>query len=184
MSGVMERDSVVSVVRSAATGDAVAFAWIVATHHDDMARVGFLVCGDRDLAQEAVQAAWYVAWRKLHTLKEPERLRPWLMTVASNEARQLMRRRRRRAVVEIAVAGDPADAPVEGQRDPADRAAELDLANALRRLSVDDRTLVAMRYAVGLTSAEIGGEVGMSAASVRVRLARLLVRLREDLGDV
>ena len=65
----------------AAAGDADALARIVGAYHDDMARIAFVICGDADLAQDAVQAAWPMAWRKLGSLREPERLRPWLMSV-------------------------------------------------------------------------------------------------------
>ena len=101
----------------AAAGDIDALARIVSAHHDDMARLAFVICGDQDLAQDAVQAAWPVAWRKLGTLRDPASLRPWLMSVAANEARQLIRHKRRHPVVQIEVAdigsthGDPGSGP-------------------------------------------------------------------------
>ncbi|MEA2609242.1 MAG: polymerase sigma-70 factor, subfamily, partial [Chloroflexota bacterium] len=100
MSIVLGRESLDSIVEQAAAGDEAAFARIVAAYHDDMARVCFVVCGEADLAQEAVQAAWPIAWRNMERLRDPERLRPWLVTIAANEARQLMRRRGRRAIRE------------------------------------------------------------------------------------
>jgi RNA polymerase sigma factor (sigma-70 family) len=180
---VMEREIPGSLVEQAANGDEVAFARIVAECHDDMARVCFVVCRDTDLAQEAAQAAWPIAWRKLDSIRDPDRLRPWLIAVAANEARQLMRRRGRRALREVAIepTTDERAGPYVG--DPAERAAEIDLANAMSRLSLDDRAMVAMRYVAGLTSTEIGMAIGMSPGGVRTRLARLLGRLREDLGD-
>jgi len=65
--------------------------------------------------------------------------------------------------------------------DPSDRAAEVDLADALRRLSPDDRLVVALRYVLGLTSTEIGLAIGLSPAGARTRLARALTRLKKDL---
>ena len=47
-----------TTVAEAAAGDPDALARIVRAHHDDMARVCFVICGDADLAQDAVQAAW------------------------------------------------------------------------------------------------------------------------------
>jgi RNA polymerase sigma-70 factor (ECF subfamily) len=164
------------IVEHAIAGDEVAFARIVATHHDDMARIAFVVCGDLDIAEEAEQSAWAVAYRRLKDLRDPDRLRPWLMSVAANEARQLVRSRRRRTVRELAVV-DPS-AP----RDD-DRAALIDLADALGRLDPKDRAIVGMRFVGGFESAEIGREMGMTASAVRVRLHRLLERLRKDLGD-
>ncbi len=117
-----------TTVAEAAAGDPDALARIVRAHHDDMARVCFVICGDADLAQDAVQAAWPRAWRKLGTLRDPSRLRPWLVSIAANEARTQLRRRSGR-VTELAIDDVVASAP-----DPAMNAALLDLADAMRRL--------------------------------------------------
>ena len=165
-----------SFVERAIAGDEVAFARIVADHHDDMARIAYLVCGDLDIAEEAEQSAWALAYRRLKDLRDPDRLRPWLMSIAANEARQIARSRRRRTVREVAV--------VDVSRPPdADSAAAIDLANALERLDPWDRTIVGLRFVGGFDSAEIGGVLGMSASAVRVRLHRALDRLRKDLRD-
>jgi RNA polymerase sigma factor (sigma-70 family) len=179
---VIDNESLRSAVAKAAHGDEVAFARIVAAHHDDMARVAFVVCGDVELAQEAVQVAWQKAWAKLGSIRDADRLRPWLVSIAANEAKQLARSRNRRWIRETAIEGDePAGARLAP--DPAGRAAELDLANALAGLEPDDRALIALRYAAGLTSDEIGRAIGMTGGGVRARLARLLKRLREELND-
>ena len=182
MSAVTEGDHFPAVVASAAAGDEAAFARLVVAYDDDLVRVAYLVTSDVAMAHESAQAAWATAWRKLRTVRDPSRVRPWLVAVCVNEARQALRRKRRQGVREI-----PIDAAVEDslvaaayrQRD--DRA--IDLAAALLRLADDDRAMVAMRYALGLTSDEIGRAMGMSAAGVRSRLARALAKLRKDLDD-
>ena len=168
----MEVDLGLSLVAQAATGDEVAFARIVAAHHDDMTRVAFVVCRDVQMAQEAAHAAWPIAWRKLSTVRDPARLRPWLIAIAANEARGLARRRGRQALREVPVDVHAEGLERSGPGDPAQRVGEIDLANALARLDLDDRALVGMRYAAGLSSSEIGLAIGMSAGGVRVRLAR------------
>ena len=186
MQAVIDDDSLRAAVARAAHGDEVAFARIVAAHHDDMARVAFVVCGDVELAQEAVQVAWQKAWAKLDSIRAADRLRPWLVSIAANEARQLIRSRHRRWLRETVIDDDGAVMTTSGPRvaaDPASRAAQLDLANALAGLEPDDRTLIALRYAAGLTSDEIGRAIGMTGGGVRARLARLLTRLREELHD-
>jgi RNA polymerase sigma-70 factor (ECF subfamily) len=171
-------DSLAKAVGLAAAGDESAFARIVAAHHHDMTRVCFVICGDLDVADEAVQAAWLIAWRKLHSLRDPDRLRAWLVSVAANEARQLVRGRMRRTVMELAV-GDTATPGV----DPDVRVRDLDLTNALARLDPDDRALLALRYVAGFDSTELARATGRSASGTRARLARLLDRLRTELGD-
>jgi RNA polymerase sigma factor (sigma-70 family) len=184
MEALMDGETLGAVVARAVSGDEPAFARIVAAHHDDMTRVCFVICGDADLAQEAVQAAWPHAWQKMATIRDPERLRPWLISIAVNETKQLVRRRGQRRLREIAIDTDSAGGiAASAMSDPASRAAELDLANALAGLDQADRTIVGLRYAVGLTSAEIGRIVGMSGGGVRARLARLLDRLRKELQN-
>jgi RNA polymerase sigma factor (sigma-70 family) len=171
-----------SVVVSAAEGSESAFAQIIARYDDDLARVAYLVTADIGLAHDAVQAAWPIAWQKLRSLRDPDRLRPWLVAIAVNEARQLLRRRRRQRVAEISLDDVPEASPNRLRSVPIDQ--HLDLLEALRGLSPDDRALVAMRYALGLTSDEIGREIGLSAAGVRSRVARCVAVLRKELTDV
>lgn len=60
------------------------------------ASVCFVICSDQEMAQDAVQSAWPIAWRKLGSLRDPDRLRPWVVSVAANGVRQLMRHPRPR----------------------------------------------------------------------------------------
>ncbi|HEX5828960.1 MAG TPA: sigma-70 family RNA polymerase sigma factor [Candidatus Limnocylindrales bacterium] len=168
------------LVARAAGGDEVAFTRLVALHHDAMARVAFLVTGDLDMADEAVAAAWALAWRRLGQVREPGRVRAWLVSVAANEARALARARRRHPVVEIEAAAGVVD---RGSPDPFGQSADMDLVNALNRLDPDDRRLLALRYVAGFDSFELGRATGRSASGTRARLARLLDRLRRELTD-
>jgi RNA polymerase sigma-70 factor, ECF subfamily len=162
----------------AADGDADALSRIVAAHHLDLIRIAQLICRDTSLAEEAAQSAWSIAWRKLGTVRDPGRLRPWLMAIAANEARQLLRRRRTRPVTEIPAGDIPSHAS-----DPQARSDILDLAVAVGRLDPDDRALLALRFVAGFDATEIGRSLGISASGVRSRLSRLTARLRAELGD-
>jgi RNA polymerase sigma-70 factor (ECF subfamily) len=172
-------DRQASVLASAAAGDEVAFRRIIAAHHEDMRRVAAYVAGDPTIAEEATQAAWVIAWKKLGNVRDEAHLRPWLVSVAANEAKRLLRRRRRRAEFEVPV--DSSEAP--GGIDPATGVAEIDLDEAMARLDPDDRALLAMRYVAGFDSNELTAATGISPSGTRSRLERLLRRLREDLND-
>ncbi|CAN5788360.1 N/A [soil metagenome] len=178
MAATNDMNDMASLVAHAVAGDELAFARIVNGHHEDMVRVAFVICRDPDLAQDAVQQAWSIAWRQLGKLREPERVRSWLVAIAANEARQLMRRSRRREVVELNLRE-----PGGGQADTIGWAQGLDLHNALARLSPDDRALLALRYVAGVDSFELSRVTGLSPSGTRARLARLLATLRAELRD-
>jgi RNA polymerase sigma-70 factor (ECF subfamily) len=162
----------------AADGNEAAFARLVADHYGDMARVAYVITGDRALAEDALQAAWISAWQKLRGLREPSRIRPWLLAIAVNEARQVMRRRRRVVVMSI----DP-EVRAAPRTDPAAGIERIDLQRAIARLSPDDRALLALRYLAGLDMNEIAALTGRSASGTRGRLSRLTTRLRGELDD-
>ncbi len=166
------------VVASAASGDEVAFARLVAQFNGEMHRVCVVVARDRAIAEEAVQAAWLTAWHKLGKVRDPERVRPWLVSVAVNEVRQLLRKQRRRSQVETV--SDAAAVP--GGFDPGAHVGDLDLRQALEGLDPDDRALLAMRYVAGFNATELSTAIGLTPSGTRNRLERLLARLREDLS--
>jgi RNA polymerase sigma factor (sigma-70 family) len=174
------REEASALIASAVAGDAAAFAAIVAAHHEDMRRVCVVVAGDDGIADDAVSAAWSIAWRKLGTLRDPARLRPWLVSVAVNEARQLLRARKRRSLVEVPVlhATEP-----RGGLDPGATVDSIDLRNALAKLDPNDRALLAMRYLAGFDATELAYAIGRSPSGTRARLARLLQRLERELRD-
>jgi RNA polymerase sigma-70 factor (ECF subfamily) len=178
MTSLATAASMTAVLDRAAAGDEAAFARIVAAFHGDMARVAYGICGDRDTAQDAVQAAWVIAWKKLRTVREPDHLRSWLVAVAANEARHLRRRRHSVTVTEITV-----KTPADDGADPQAEISNIDLSNALRHLSPDERSLIALRYGAELDSNEIAPLLHISPSGVRQRLMRTMEHLRKELRD-
>jgi RNA polymerase sigma-70 factor, ECF subfamily len=169
--------SMADLLARARAGEREAFTELVEQHHAELVRIAYAITGDIDAARDSAQLAWIKAWQRLSSVREPGRLRAWLIAIAANEARQFLRANRRRQVREI----DPArqdDAPERSSMISADR---LDLVAALVRLEPADRGLLAMRYLAGLTAEEIGVATGLTASGVRSRLSRLVARLREDL---
>jgi RNA polymerase sigma-70 factor (ECF subfamily) len=167
---------VASTVRLAAQGDEAAFTRLVSEHRAAMARVAFVICGDPEATRDAVQSAWTIAWRRLHTLRDPDQVRSWLIAIAANEARQVVRAQRRRPVIDISETMQSRE-----PGDPADAIGLVDLQRALAQLKPDDRRLLALRYVAGLDSTEIARYLGLSASGVRSRVARLIDRLRTDI---
>jgi RNA polymerase sigma-70 factor (ECF subfamily) len=167
----------------ARTGEREAFTELVDRYHGELVRICYAITNDIEAARDAAQMAWIKAWQRLPSVREPDRLRSWLIAIAANEARQSVRARRRRNVREIA----PLDEGGEEKLSTPDQtpsAEGFDLVAVLVRLDPADRQLLAMRYLAGLNATEIAQATGGTASGVRTRLFRLVSRLREELGDV
>ena len=152
------------------------FELLVERHHLDLVRFAYGMCGDRDMAEDAVQTCWHAAWRSRSDIREPARIRGWLFTVTANEIRRQLRRRRFASLLRGRLEA-PRPAP---DHDPQ----FADLARALAELPSRDRQIVVLRYGLGFTSEEIGAQFGMSGPGIRRRLQSSLARLREHMREV
>lgn len=153
-----------STVDRARLGDLDAFESIVRARMEAVYRLSLAILGNEADARDAAQETFVAAWRRLPSLRDAERFEPWLQRIAVNAARMTLRSRRRRLVREIPsvdVAAHFASAPVsDGDR----------LAVALRRLTPDQRTLLALHHHEGRGVAEIGEILSIPVGTVKSRL--------------
>jgi RNA polymerase sigma-70 factor (ECF subfamily) len=153
--------------------DQESFTRLVAAYDRDLLRLAYVVTGSREAGEDAAQATWERLWHKPPNMRDASKLHSWLLKVCANEARQAGRRRRRGAALEASM---PARTAGE------DRGVELaDLRSALAGLTLEERELLGLRFAVGMPSAQIGEHLGLSPEGARTRLHRLLQRLRQEL---
>jgi RNA polymerase sigma-70 factor (ECF subfamily) len=136
---------------------------------------------DRSAAEEVTAQAYERAYRKRRSFR-PRRgsIDAWLFGIARNAALDELRRRRRHADLEaepIDLGAATADEHVEGT---IRRAA---VRSALRGLEARDRELVALKFAGGLSNAEIARVLGVSESNAGTRLHRVLLKLREACHD-
>lgn len=127
-------------------------------------------------ARDLVQEVFLAALGGIGALDEPERVGPWLCTIARNRAKDA--HKRRRGAVELAQAPEPA---VEDAA-PGDDEEEAELAlRALRALPEAYRETLALRLVEGLSGPEIAARTGLTHGSVRVNLHRGMKLLRDEL---
>jgi RNA polymerase sigma-70 factor, ECF subfamily len=132
---------------------------------------------DRVAAEDVTAQAFERAYRKRRSYRAGRgTMEAWLFGIARNAALDELRRRKRRAGLET----DPEDV---GRPTPDDHA-ELALRRqvvrvALASLDGRERDLIALKFAGGLSNAEIGRVLGMSESAVGTRLHRTVTKLRE-----
>jgi RNA polymerase sigma-70 factor (ECF subfamily) len=132
---------------------------------------------DRAAAEDVAAQAFERAYRKRRGYR-PSKGTPeaWIFGIARNAALDELRRRRRRAALET----DPEDAAAAAPEEHADFLLRREAVRAaLAELSGAERDLVSLKFAGGLSNAEIAGVLGMSESNAGTRLHRTITKLRK-----
>src|SRR3954447_25368145 len=82
------------LVVAAQRGDKRAFVEIVARHQAMVCGIALGILADFAASEDVGQEAFLTAWRKIHELREPTRLRAWLAQIARNAALGQLRSRK------------------------------------------------------------------------------------------
>ena len=162
-----------ALVERARHGDHEAFAALVDGRLSSTFRTALAILGNEADARDATQEIFLRAWRNLPELRESDRFGAWFGRIVVNTCRTAVRGRRRRIVREISVGALPEEGAqiASGARPHDGRTADLDiLERALDRLSVADRSLLALHHFERLPLDEIGARLGVPAKTVKSRL--------------
>ena len=171
------------LVERAVLGDTAAFGLAYERHHTVVTRVVAARLGRQGDPADAVQDVFTVAWRRLHTLRDPAQLRPWLLQIARRTAIDHGRRFRRR---DDDPAGDEVLATVADDGPGPEELGELgELARrldvGLHGLSRRDATAIGLATHFGFGSQEIAEALGVTPGNAKVILHRARRRLRAAL---
>ena len=170
------------LVERARRGDIGAWETIVRTHQGLAFRTAYLLSRNASDAEEAAQDAFVKAYRALGRFRRGADLRPWLLRIVANEARNRRRSaaRRERLALRAAAEDRPGDAVPSPEAAVLTRESRELLLAAVERLSDDHRDAVVCRYFLELSEAETAAALGVRRGTVKSRLARALERLREE----
>jgi RNA polymerase sigma-70 factor, ECF subfamily len=136
---------------------------------------------DRAAAEDVTAQAFERAYRKRRSYR-PARgtIDAWLFGIARNAALDELRKRKRRAVLE----SEPEDTGTPSPEDQAELALRRETVRAaLASLDGQERDLIALKFAGGLSNAEIARVLGMSESNAGTRLHRTITKLREACHD-
>jgi RNA polymerase sigma-70 factor (ECF subfamily) len=136
---------------------------------------------DRSAAEDVTAQAFERAYRKRKSYRAARgSMDAWLFGIARNAALDELRGRKRRATLE----GDPEDTGSPALHDEAESAIRRETVRAaLASLDGRDRDLIALKFAGGLSNAEIARVLRMSESNVGTRLHRTITKLREACHD-
>jgi RNA polymerase sigma factor (sigma-70 family) len=154
------------LVELARRGDREAFAVLVHEVSDSLFAVAHRILRDTGLAEDALQNALVIAWRRIPHLREPDRFEAWVHRILVHACYDESQRARHwTANVRVL--------PVDGLSTP-DRSTSFadrdELERAFRRLPVDQRAVFVLHHYVGLPLVEIAEMLEIPAGTARSRL--------------
>lgn len=188
MSGFAVQPDDRTLIAQSLRGDGSAFGELVHRHQDRLYNTVYRLLDNAEDAQDVVQEAFLNAYQSLHLFKGDAQFFTWLYRIAVNSAISLRRKRRVVLTLDAVQNGRVAPEPVDDseQTNPGhalERAEdERRLQDALNRLSLDYRTVLVLKEIEGLKYEEIAATLQVPIGTVRSRLHRARLELREQLG--
>jgi RNA polymerase sigma-70 factor, ECF subfamily len=181
----LDRDALLAA--ACRRGDPGALERLVERFQAEVFGTGLRLVHDREVALELANTTFFKLFQHIDTYDATRPLRPWVLKIATNEALNWLRARRRErehllggpasevVLARVAEGPDPEATALATERRAAVRA-------ALARVPDHDRLILALRYFGELSYEEIGVHTGQDANTVGVQLLRARRRLKCELS--
>lgn len=167
------------LITKAQRGDRQAFGELVRCHRKGVINVVYRMCGDANLAEDAAQEAFIRAWQHLPNYKPRSPFRNWVYRIATNAARDVLRRERETVDIDdlaLATSGEGPEAATE-REERGERVREAVLA-----LPPASREVLVLREYEGFSYREIAEALGIPIGTVMSRLNYARNHLRKSLA--
>jgi RNA polymerase sigma-70 factor (ECF subfamily) len=170
-------------------GERAAFIGFYDRYSPLLFSVAARVLGDRKEAEDVLQEIMLVIWNKSGDY-DPQlgTLSSWAVTLTRNKAldRLRARTRRLRLIEEAAIMAEDSDAtsyPSANEIVHGRERAEL-LRDAMKDLPADQRMAIELAFFTGLSQSDIATRLQQPLGTIKARIRRGMLRLREQLGGV
>jgi RNA polymerase sigma-70 factor, ECF subfamily len=176
------------VIRRIRAGDRAAFLEFYDRAAPLLMGVAARILNDRREAEDVLQDVFAQIWQKSQGFDaELGSLSSWAVALVRNKAIDRIRAstRRRRLIEEIAISSDAEQAPAASaseQLSGEERAGRIRA--ALGDLSPDQRQVIDLAFFAGLSQSEIAARLEQPLGTIKARIRRGMLRLRDQLGDV
>ena len=184
----MKNDDV-ELIQSVLEGDDNAFSVLVRKYQKQVHALAWRKIGDFHIAEEITQDTFLKAYKRLASLKEPQRFDSWLYVIAANRCSSWLRKKRLwtqpleeleetdNAHVQTGtysgyVAAENERTSTEAQRDVVKK--------LLEKLQESERTIITLHYFGEMSCTEIGTFLGVSKNTIKSRLRRAQQRIKKE----
>ena len=179
-----------ALVNSAQKGDLDSFNTLILNYQDRVFNTALRILGDEDIAQDAAQEAFISAFRSINTFRGGS-FKAWLLRTVTNACYDELRRQKRRPTTPLEPEtndGEEMDSPrwlADPKMTPAEQSEADELEHAIQHcldsLPADFRTVVVLADIQGMDYSEVATAARVPLGTIKSRLARARLRLRECL---
>lgn len=179
------------LIQRAQRGDVTAFNELVLTYQDRLYTLAYRIMGEPESAADATQDALITAFRRLSTYRGGS-FKSWLMRITTNTCYDELRRRQRRPAdsLEDLPGADFDDGPIIPDQSPTPEQAAQDhelqraIQDCISALAENQRVLIVLSDVEELSYQEIADITGVNLGTVKSRLSRARVAVRDCLQTV
>ncbi len=165
------------VARVVASNDTDAYGELIRRHQSHVRNFLRKLARDPTLADDLAQETFMHAWDKLRTYTGQGSFISWLLSVAYTQFLQSKRKSKRYGEV-LEEAGQLADLESRTHSKPADEVSDLDKLMAV--LTHEERAIMVMSYALGLSHREIGDATGHPVGTIKSMIHRGKEKIRAN----
>lgn len=150
------------------------FEGVVQQYQRDILNFHYRLVGNRFEAEDLTQETFLKAYRKLDSLKERDKLRGWLYSIARNVTIDFFRRNKERSIpLDNVILENYARATaVDYREDVMQNEISQELEKCLATLSEEDRMIVKLLYYEGFSYKEICSMLNINQNTLKSRLHR------------
>lgn len=165
-------------IRCCQQGERDAFHFLVDRYGKVLYSTAYLITGDAGLSEDLVQEAFLHAWQGMPSFRTGGNFKAWILRIL---VKQAVTKRRKRRVVEVPVAEgmDLSDPSSDGEELAINEEERQHIWGTLDALPREQREVVVLRYCADLTIPSIARALSCREGTVKSRLHRALVRLRD-----
>ncbi|MDD5094072.1 MAG: RNA polymerase sigma factor [Dehalococcoidia bacterium] len=170
------------IIESIRQGHIDAFEEIVEHYQMPMVRYLYRLTGDFAVAQDLAQDTFFQAYRGIDSFNTHISFKAWLYRIATNNARQYYRRKRRIPFIPFSDYGRQAVSAKDSAPERIEQ--QMAIEESLLEVPYDQRKCMVLHFIEGFKYGEIALIVGISEEAVRKRLARGSRRFRAAYGEM
>lgn len=173
----------ITIVERVKNEDIESFQVLFKLFYPTVYRTVYFITQNKVLAEDATQETFIKVYKYIKQLRDNEKFKAWLYTIASQEAKEILSRNKRLIPIENldkAVMRNKSDCDSVIDKWVTKYSLQTELFKAMKQLDLEFKQVVVLRYYCDLTQQEISDNLKVNLGTVKSRLHRAMKKLRNS----